>query len=134
MRDQRMSVPYGDSATVTPELLEAVARAVAAVLVPQPRPLAVPGPEEAADFLTAKQFAQRLGISHETVRRLAIAGVVPCTVVCRGARKTTRRFPGGLPMSSLPAAWIWRTLLSSQLYGGRGSRGRRDDGQQGTAQ
>jgi len=122
MRDQRMSVPSGDGATVTPELLEAVARAVAAVLVPQPRPLAVPGPEEGADFLTAKQFAQRLGISHETVRRLAIAGVVPYTVVCRGARKTTRRFPrrfadefaaSGLDMADLAEfAAVWRTRVS----------------------
>jgi hypothetical protein len=122
MRDQRMSVPSGDGATVTPELLEAVARAVAAVLVPQPRPLAVPGPEEAADFLTAKQFAQRLGISHETVRRLAIAGVVPCTVVCRGARKTTRRFPrrfaddfaaSGLDVADLAEfATMWRARVS----------------------
>ena len=27
------------------------------------------------------------------MRRLAIAGVLPHTVVCRGARQTTRRFP-----------------------------------------
>jgi hypothetical protein len=27
------------------------------------------------------------------VRRLAIAGALPHTVVCRGARKTTRRYP-----------------------------------------
>jgi excisionase family DNA binding protein len=72
--DQQVSVPPA-GVTVTPELLEA------------------PGPEEAADFLTARQFARRLGISHETVRRLAIAGELPCTVVCRGARKTTRRYP-----------------------------------------
>jgi excisionase family DNA binding protein len=78
---------------VTPELLEAVARALAAVLVPQqPQPVAA-DPEEAADFLTARQFARRLGISHETVRRLAIAGELPCTVMCRGSRKTTRRYP-----------------------------------------
>ena len=32
-------------------------------------------------------------MSRETVRRLAIAGVLPHTVVCRGARQTTRRFP-----------------------------------------
>ena len=45
------------------------------------------------DFLTAGQFAGRLGLSRETVRRLAIADVLPCTVVCRGSRKTTRRYP-----------------------------------------
>ncbi len=78
---------------MTPELLEAVARAVAAVLVPQqPEPVSS-RPEDAADFLTAKQFALRLGISRETVRRLSIAGVLPCTVMCRGSRQTTRRYP-----------------------------------------
>ena len=92
MGDQQVSAsPAG--LTVTPELLEAVARAVAAVLVPQQPQPAAARPGEAADFLTARQFAQRLGISHETVRRLAIAGELPCTVVCRGSRKTTRRYP-----------------------------------------
>jgi hypothetical protein len=90
--DQQVSAPPA-GVTVTPELLEAVARAIAAVLVPQqPQPVAA-DPEEAADFLTARQFAWRLGISHETVRRMAIAGELPCTVVCRGSRKTTRRYP-----------------------------------------
>jgi excisionase family DNA binding protein len=61
--------------------------------------------EEAADFLTAAQLARRLGVSRETIRRLAIAGALPHTVVCQGARKTTRRYPGGSPTSSRPAAW-----------------------------
>jgi len=118
MREQRVSAPSTDGVTVTPELLEAVARAVAAVLVPQQRPPATPSPEEAQDFLTAKQFARRLGISHETVRRLAIAGVLPCTVVCRGARRTTRRYPrrfadefaaSGLDVAELAEfAAVWR--------------------------
>jgi excisionase family DNA binding protein len=76
-----------------PELLEAVARAVVAALAP-PAPHPAPSqPGEAADFLTTGQFARRLGVSRETVRRLAIADVLPHTVVCRGVRKTTRRFP-----------------------------------------
>jgi len=62
----------------------------AAFAPPQPAP-SVPG--ETVDFLTAGQFAGRLGVSRETVRRLAIANVLPCTVVCRGSRKTTRRYP-----------------------------------------
>jgi excisionase family DNA binding protein len=74
-------------------LLEALARAVVAVLSPPPRPATDGGAEGAADFLTAGEFARRLGVSRETVRRLAIAGVLPHTVVCRGARQTTRRFP-----------------------------------------
>jgi excisionase family DNA binding protein len=75
------------------ELLEAVARAVVAALIPRPAlPAATPA-EKAADFLTANEFARRLGVSRETVRRLAIAGVLPHTVVCRGPRQVTRRFP-----------------------------------------
>jgi len=73
-----------------PELLEALARGVAAAFAPQPAPS---GLDETTDFLTAGQFARRLGVSRETVRRLAIANVLPFTVVCRGSRKTTRRYP-----------------------------------------
>ena len=100
-------------APVPAELLETVARAVAAALIPPQRTAAPPGAEAAADFLTAAQLAQRLGISRETVRRLAIAGALPHTVVCRGARKTTRRFPrrfadefaaSGLEVADLAAA------------------------------
>jgi excisionase family DNA binding protein len=78
---------------VPPELLETLARALAAALIPPPRLPAPIETENAADFLTAAQLAQRLGVSRETGRRLAIAGVLPHTVVCRGARKTTRRYP-----------------------------------------
>lgn len=72
-------------------LVEAVARAVMAALAPPPAPDR--DPEDAADFLTAGEFARRLGVSRETVRRLAIADVLPHTVVCRGPRQVTRRFP-----------------------------------------
>ncbi len=74
------------------ELLETVARALAAALIPRPRQPEPPAPLE-PDFLTGAQLAARLGVSRETVRRLAIAGALPHTVVCRGTRKTTRRFP-----------------------------------------
>ena len=91
MRDQPSSALPSPDTSVPPGLLEALARAVVAVLSPPPP---VPGSaEDAADFLTASEFARRLGVSRETVRRLAIAGVLPHTVVCRGARQTTRRFP-----------------------------------------
>ena len=79
-------------APVPPELLETVARALAA-LIPPPRPPDPPGTGQAPDFLTAAQLAARLGVSRETVRRLALAGALPHTVVCRGTRKTTRRYP-----------------------------------------
>ncbi len=90
MTDERVEVPL-PGAVLPPELLEALARGVAAAFAPPPPAPSVPG--EAVDFLTAGQFAGRLGVSRETVRRLAIADVLPCTVVCRGSRKTTRRYP-----------------------------------------
>ena len=81
-----------NGAPVPAELLETVARALAAALIPAPRQPESPALQK-PDFLTAAQLAARLGVSRETVRRLAIAGALPHTVVCRGARKTTRRFP-----------------------------------------
>ena len=92
MGDQQVGAPAANGASVAPEFLEAVARAVMAALAPPSQP--VPSlTENTADFLTARELALRLGVSRETVRRLAIAGVLPHTVVCRGARQTTRRFP-----------------------------------------
>jgi excisionase family DNA binding protein len=111
-----------DHSPVPAELLEIVARALAAALIPHPRqpePSAVKEP----DFLTAAQLAARLGVSRETVRRLAIAGALPHTVVCRGARKTTRRFPrrfadefaaSGLDAEGLAAfAAAWRARVTA---------------------
>ena len=79
--------------------------------------------EEPADFLTAAQLARRLGVSRETVRRLAIAGTLPHTVVCQGARKTTRRYPrrfadefaaSGLDTADLAAfAAAWRARVAA---------------------
>ena len=88
---------------------------------------------EAADFLTAGQFAERLGVSRETVRRLAIADVLPCTVVCRGSRKTTRRYPrrfaddfaaSGQDISDLAAfAARWRARMTAAAAGNAGRAG-----------
>ena len=107
---------------VPAELLETVARALAAALIPHPRQPEPPAPHE-PDFLTAAQLAARLGVSRETVRRLAIAGALPHTVVCRGARKTTRRFPrrfadefaaSGLDTDGLAAfADAWRARVTA---------------------
>jgi excisionase family DNA binding protein len=79
--------------------------------------------EDTPDFLTTGQLAQRLGVSRETVRRLAIAGILPHTVVCRGARKTTRRYPrrfaeefaaSGLEVADLAAfAAAWRARVTA---------------------
>jgi excisionase family DNA binding protein len=91
VRDQPSSALPSPDNPVPPGLMEALARAVVAVLSPPPMPNS--GAGDGADFLTAGEFARRLGVSRETVRRLAIADVLPHTVVCRGARQTTRRFP-----------------------------------------
>ena len=92
MRDQPSPALPSPDMSVPPGLVEALARAVVAVLSPPPRPAADTA-EDATDFLTASEFARRLGVSRETVRRLALADVLPHTVVCRGAKQTTRRFP-----------------------------------------
>jgi excisionase family DNA binding protein len=92
VRDQQLQASPADAAAIPPELLEAVARAVVAALAPPTQPTTALS-EGNADFLTTGEFARRLRLSRETVRRLAIADVLPHTVVCRGARKTTRRFP-----------------------------------------
>jgi excisionase family DNA binding protein len=108
---------------VPPELLETVARALAAALIPPPRTPDPPSAERSADFLTTAQLARRLGVSRETVRRLAIAGALPHTVVCQGARKTTRRYPrrfaeefaaSGLEIADLAAfAAAWRARVTA---------------------
>lgn len=113
----RPSSPTAD-AVVPPGLLEALARVIAALAPPQP----APSVGDAPDFLTPNQFAKRLGVSRETVRRLAISDVLPHMVVCRGKTKTTRRFPArfaddfaasGLDMADLAEfAAMWRVRVS----------------------
>jgi excisionase family DNA binding protein len=113
-----------DRAAVPAELLETVARALAAALIPHPRQPESPAVQE-PDFLTAAQLAARLGVSRETVRRLAITGTLPHTVVCRGTRKTTRRFPrrfadefaaSGLDADGLAGfAAAWRARVTAPM-------------------
>ena len=78
-----------DSLVISAGVLEAVVRAVMAGLASQQPPARA---EDAADFLTARQLGDRLGLSHETVRQLAIAGELPHTVVHRG-KQIRRRYP-----------------------------------------
>jgi hypothetical protein len=126
--DERAVVPLPGS-ELTPELLEALARGVAAAFAPPPVP---PAAGEGPDFLTAGQLAVRLGVSRETVRRLAIADVLPCTVVCEGRRKTTRRYPrrfaddfaasgqGVTDLAEFAARWRARmTAAAAQSNAGR---------------
>ena len=112
-----------DPPAVPPELLVVLARALAAALIPPPRRPPPPETDHAADFLTATQLARRLGVSRETIRRLAIAGALPHTVVCQGTRKTTRRYPrrfaeefaaSGLDVADLAAfAAAWRARVTA---------------------
>jgi excisionase family DNA binding protein len=123
MQPNTQNTHHDTDPTVPPELLEALARALAAALIPPPRAPDPAEQEEQADFLTAAQLARRLGISRETVRRLAIAGALPHTVVCHGARKTTRRYPrrfaeefaaSGLEVADLAAfAVAWRARVAA---------------------
>ena len=123
MQPNTLNTHHDTDPHVPPELLEALARALAAALIPPPRAPAPPETEAAADFLTAAQLARRLGVSRETVRRLAIAGALPHTVVCQGARKTTRRYPrrfaedfaaSGLEVADLAAfAAAWRARVTA---------------------
>ena len=60
---------------------------------------------------------------YQVERALAIAGALPHTVVCRGTRKTTRRYPrrfadefaaSGLDVADLAAfAAAWRARVSA---------------------
>ena len=124
MQPNTVNTHHDTTPPIPPELLEAVARALAAALIPPPRrPPSPETEEEPADFLTAAQLARRLGVSRETVRRLAIAGTLPHTVVCHGARKTTRRYPrrfaeefaaSGLEVADLAAfAAAWRARVTA---------------------
>jgi excisionase family DNA binding protein len=87
MQPNTLNTHHNIDPQVPPELLETVARALAAAFIPPPRTPEPPSAEGLADFLTTAQLARRLGVSRETVRRLAIAGALPHTVVCQGARK-----------------------------------------------
>jgi excisionase family DNA binding protein len=123
MQPNTVNAHHDTDPPVPAELLKAVARALAAALIPPPRAPAPPETEDTAEFLTAAQLARRLGVSRETVRRLAIAGALPHTVVCRGTRKTTRRYPrrfadefaaSGLEVADLAAfAAAWRARVSA---------------------
>jgi excisionase family DNA binding protein len=123
MQPNTLNTHHDTDPPVPPELLEALARALAAALIPPPRAPAPPETEAAADFLTAAQLARRLGISRETVRRLAIVGTLPHTVVRQSARKTTRRYPrrfakdfaaSGLEVTDLAAfAAAWRARVTA---------------------
>jgi excisionase family DNA binding protein len=123
MQPNTLNTHHDTDPHVPPELLEAVARALAAALIPAPRAPDPPSADERADFLTAAQLARRLGVSRETVRRLAIAGALPHTIVCQGARKTTRRYPrrfaeefaaSGLELADLAAfAAAWRARVAA---------------------
>ncbi len=123
MQPNTLNTHHNTDPPVPPARLETGARALAAAFIPPPRTPEPPSAEEPADFLTTAQLARRLGVSRETVRRLAIAGALPHTVVCHGPRKTTRRYPrrfaedfaaSGLEVADLAAfAAAWRARVTA---------------------
>ena len=125
MTDERAVLPLPEPG-LPAGLLEALARGVAAAFAPPPVP---PAAGEGPDFLTAGQLAVRLGVSRETVRRLAIADVLPCTVVCEGKTKTTRRYPrrfaddfaargqGASDLAEFAAGWRARMAAAAEQPG-----------------
>jgi hypothetical protein len=112
----------GGAVAVPPELAvaveEAVARAFTAVLARLLPPDAAGAGDGGEDeFLTGQQFARRLGVSAEMVRRMAVAGELPWTEMSRGAVKTMRRYPrrfadefavSGLGLREFAARWAAR--------------------------
>ncbi len=93
MHDQASLPAAHPPAGVPPDVLEAVVRAVAAALAPQPAAELQRADAGPSPMLTVKQVAALLGLSRMTVIRKADAGELPCVVICRGARQKLRRFP-----------------------------------------
>src|SRR5262249_13147323 len=78
------------AAAVPPELLEALARGVAAAFAPPPAPA---GWTEPRVFVTAGRFAGGRGFPREGGGGLATANVLPSRGGGGGSRKTPRRYP-----------------------------------------
>ena len=101
MTDQQVTAPL-DEGSVPPGLLEALAKAVVAVLSP-PRPVPDDGAEDVADFLTAGEFARRhrpfvqrsgyLLIGHRLTSSVLLGGPAGCHI---------RSADGSGPTSPLP--------------------------------
>ena len=125
MQTNTTSTPHptdpSDCPPVPAELLETVARALAAALIPAPRQPEAPA-AKGPDFLTAAQLAARLGVSRETVRRHS-RSPGRCRTLSYAAAPARRPAGsrGGSRMTSRPAAWTWPTWPPSPTPGGRGS-------------
>ena len=118
MQPNTLNTHHDTGPPVPPELLEAVARALAAALIPPPRAPAPPETEDAAaEFLTAAQLAQRLGdlpgdgptagdrrgaAAHRGVPRRP-QNDPPVSPAVR--RRVRGERPGGADLATFAAAW-----------------------------
>ena len=111
-------------AAVPPELLETVAWALAGAHIPPPRRPPPHRKRSRSRGLPDRRAARPAAGNLPGDRpRLAIAGTLPHTVVCQGARKTTRRYPrrfaeefaaSGLEVADLAAyAAAWRARVTA---------------------
>ena len=109
-----------DRPPIPAELLETVARALAAALVPRPRQ-----PEPAAaqepDFLTAAQLAARLGVSGRRCGGSRSPGRCRTPWCAAAPVRRPAGSRGGSLTSSRPAAWTRTAWPPSPTPGGRGS-------------
>src|ERR1017187_7129268 len=93
-----------DRPPIPAELLETVARALAAALIPHPRQPESPVARE-PDFLTAAQLAARLGVSRETVRRRVVPPPAPPPAAPRGGGPPGRRGGGARSPGRCRTGW-----------------------------
>ena len=113
---------------IPPELLETVARALAAAVVPPPRQPVTSGTEQAADFLTPRR--SRRGWASPARQSGGWPSPARCRIPwCAGVPgRRLAGSPGGSPTISRPAAWAQPTWPPSPPSGGRGSPRPHGDG------
>jgi hypothetical protein len=104
MQPNTLNTHHDTDPHVPPELLEALARALAAALIPPPRAPAPPETEAAADFLTAAQLARRLGSPGRRSGGWRSPGRCRTPSCARAPARPPAATRGGSPRSSRPAA------------------------------
>jgi len=115
--DQQVTASVNEG-SVPPGLLEALARAVVAALSPPAQPLPDGGAEGTADFLTASEFARRLGVSR-AARHPRHRHPRGCFPAVRHPRRRRPRPPGHAPRAARPAPRLARPDRVRQPVPGR---------------
>ena len=105
MQPNTVNAHHDTRPPVPPELLETLARALATALIPPPRAPVPIEVEDTADFLTAAQLAQRLGVSGRPYDGWRSLGHCPTPWYAAAPARPPAGTPGGSPTSSRPAAW-----------------------------